>query len=81
MPQGDIARFIFYEIKDALDRFVRRLQAQERDVHEMRHAAFVLIRLLDELKRSAEGENAIDRITRRDFYRFVARTNHVLVVR
>src|ERR1700693_1843517 len=67
MTQRYVARLVLDEIEHALDRLIGGLQAQQRHVDEVGHAALGLKRLLDQLKWRAKRKNAFDRIWRRDF--------------
>src|SRR6266705_1796969 len=68
LPLTDIARFIFHETKNTLNRLLRILQTQKTNIHEMRGAATILQRLFDQLKRRAEGKDFFDRLRGRDFH-------------
>ena len=61
LAQGHVARFVFHQIKHALDGLLRTLQAQQIHIYEARHAAEILERLFDQLKRRAEREHFFDR--------------------
>ena len=50
LAQSHVARLVFHQIKHALDALIRALEAQEVDVDEVRLAALVGERLLDELE-------------------------------
>ena len=56
----------------------RALEPEQIHVHESRHAALIRERLLDQLKRRAEGQHFLDRFGRSDFYFIVARFVNVL---
>ena len=81
LPLPDIVRFIFHEIKNALNRLLRILQTQEIDIHEVRGAVTILQRLFDQLKRRTEGKDFIDRLRRRDFHVGVGRVGEICLGR
>src|ERR1700730_4959960 len=77
MTQRYVARLVLDEIEHALDRLIGGLQAQQRHIDALSHAALVLKRLLDQLKWRAKRKNALDRIRRRDFDVVVIGANDV----
>ena len=75
LPESDVASPVVHQVKDALNRFVGRLQTQKRNVDEVSHVPFVPKWLLDQLKWRAEGENPLNRINRCNLHIVVGRAD------
>ena len=81
LAQGHVARFIFDEIKHALDGFLRSLQPQQVHVHETRHPIAIDKGMLDELIGRAERQHALDRFARCDLHLIVDRFINIAAFR
>ena len=68
LTQCDIARLVFYQIKDALDSFLRALQPQQIYIQKMRYSRLVFQRVLSQLKWSSKRKHSFDRSRRRNLH-------------
>ncbi len=78
LPQSDVARLVFHEIKHALNGLFRALEPEQIHIHEPGHPVLIGEGLLDQLKGRAESEHFLDRINRSDLHFIVAGVVNVL---